>query len=277
MPLAAKALRAEDGESMREKLRFLIGLAACAAVFANGPSLFAQVDDPNTRATQEEFAGGGEGWGTTSDIIYNVGADDFSVRLLGWTNAQLFNNAEIQPANAGTIDISGPIHLQAGASVKSITVFYTDNNTTADPSGNFWRASTTGGLTNIQTITFPAGFSGGNNNFTVTLPAPGVTIDNLTNHYSVNFSLTRSSTTTTQFHGMYRARITYRLQVSPAPAVATFADVPTTDLRFRFVEALVASGLTGGCGGGNYCPNDPVTRGQIAVFLASALGMHFPN
>jgi hypothetical protein len=260
---------------MNEKCHLLIGAVACATLLSSAPSLLAQVDDPNTRAVEESSFGGEQNWGIGSDSIYNVGADDFSVRLLGWTNAQLFNNAQMQPAATGTIDISGPIHLQAGALVKSITVFYTDNNTTSDPSGQFWRASTTGALTNIQTLTFPAGFSGGNNSFTVALPA-GVTIDNLNNHYSVNFSLTRSATAG-QFHGLYRARITYALQVSPPPGVATFSDVPTSDPRFRFVEALVASGLTAGCGGGLYCPDTAVTRGQMAVFLASALGMHFPN
>jgi hypothetical protein len=65
-------------------------------------------------------------------------------------------------------------------------------------------------------------------------------------------------------------------QVSPAPATATFADVPTGHPFFQFVEALNASGITGGCGGGNYCPNNPVTRGQMAVFLSKALGLSWP-
>ena len=78
--------------------------------------------------------------------------------------------------------------------------------------------------------------------------------------------------------GSLRAvRIFYRRQVSPAPAAATFSDVPTTDGRFRFVEALVAAGITGGCGGGLYCPEAPVTRGQMAVFLGVALGLFWPH
>ena len=36
------------------------------------------------------------------------------------------------------------------------------------------------------------------------------------------------------------------------------------------IEALAAEGITGGCGAGNYCPSDPVTRGQMAVFLVRA-------
>jgi hypothetical protein len=51
--------------------------------------------------------------------------------------------------------------------------------------------------------------------------------------------------------------------------------VPTSHAQFRFVEALAASGITGGCGGGDFCPNNPVTRGQMAVFLATALGLHY--
>jgi hypothetical protein len=69
----------------------------------------------------------------------------------------------------------------------------------------------------------------------------------------------------------------WRRTVSPAPAAATFADVPVGDPLHRFVEAMVAAGITGGCGGNNYCPNAPITRGQMAVFLAAALGLHWPN
>jgi S-layer homology domain len=64
--------------------------------------------------------------------------------------------------------------------------------------------------------------------------------------------------------------------VSPPPASATFNDVPTSDSAFQFVEALVAAGITAGCGGGNYCPNAPLTRRQMAVFLSKALGLHWP-
>lgn len=68
----------------------------------------------------------------------------------------------------------------------------------------------------------------------------------------------------------------YKLRVSPPPAAATFSDVPTNHPFFQFVEALAASGITAGCGGGRYCPDQPVTRGQMAAFLAKALGLHFP-
>ena len=63
--------------------------------------------------------------------------------------------------------------------------------------------------------------------------------------------------------------------VSPAPAQATFNDVPTNHPFFQFIEALKASGITGGCQASPplYCPDAPLTRGQMAVFLAKALGL----
>ncbi len=48
-------------------------------------------------------------------------------------------------------------------------------------------------------------------------------------------------------------RVDWRRQVSPAPAEASFIDVPTGHPFFQFVEALSASGITAGCGGGNFC------------------------
>lgn len=39
------------------------------------------------------------------------------------------------------------------------------------------------------------------------------------------------------------------------------------------INALAAAGVTGGCGGESYCPAEPVTRGQMATFLARALGL----
>ena len=77
--------------------------------------------------------------------------------------------------------------------------------------------------------------------------------------------------------GIGGVRIIWQRQVSPAPATSDFGDVPMDRPQFQFIEALFAAGITGGCGGGNYCPTNPVTRGQMAVFLAKALGLHWPR
>jgi IPT/TIG domain/S-layer homology domain len=53
-----------------------------------------------------------------------------------------------------------------------------------------------------------------------------------------------------------------------------FADVPCTGGIFdAWIEDLAARGITGGCGGGNYCPDNPNTRGQMAAFLVITFGL----
>ncbi len=78
-----------------------------------------------------------------------------------------------------------------------------------------------------------------------------------------------------QFFGW--VEVWWRRVVSPPPGSPTFNDVPGDHPFYQYVEALAASGITAGCGNGNYCPNNPVTRGQMAVFLAKALGLHWPG
>ncbi len=51
-----------------------------------------------------------------------------------------------------------------------------------------------------------------------------------------------------------------------------FTDVPEGAFGENFINSLSYSGITSGCGGGNFCPDAPVTRGQMAVFIETALG-----
>lgn len=58
------------------------------------------------------------------------------------------------------------------------------------------------------------------------------------------------------------------VMMTPLRLVAqTFEDVPVSHWAFDYVEALAASGVSGGCGGGRYCPDANVSRAQMAVFL----------
>ena len=63
------------------------------------------------------------------------------------------------------------------------------------------------------------------------------------------------------------AILVWLIPTNAAAQAPTFADTPSTHWAFDFVEALAYSGITSGCGGGNYCPTNPVTRAQMAVFL----------
>jgi hypothetical protein len=57
---------------------------------------------------------------------------------------------------------------------------------------------------------------------------------------------------------------------SPPPCSGVFPDVPCSSNFAPWIEALADAGITGGCGGGNYCPTNPVTRQQMAVFVLKA-------
>jgi len=60
----------------------------------------------------------------------------------------------------------------------------------------------------------------------------------------------------------------------PVQCTGRFIDVPVEHLFCGFIEQLFEGGITGGCDliGGTFCPDEPVTRGQMAVFIESALG-----
>ena len=105
----------------------------------------------------------------------------------------------------------------------------------------------------------------------VDISALNVIVDNFLGQILLQ-AYTEGGDDTTSISG---AIIGYKLQVSPPPDSASFNDVPTSHPFFQYIEALYSSGITGGCGAGNYCPDAPLTRGQMAVFLAKALGLQF--
>jgi hypothetical protein len=61
---------------------------------------------------------------------------------------------------------------------------------------------------------------------------------------------------------------------APPPATGVFNDVPASDQFAPWIEELFERGVVAGCsapGGPNYCPDDPVLRQQMAVFLLRTL------
>jgi hypothetical protein len=63
----------------------------------------------------------------------------------------------------------------------------------------------------------------------------------------------------------------YGSSYTPPPASGTmFSDVHANAFAAAWIEKLATDGITGGCGGGKYCPNAVVTRAQMAVFLMRA-------
>jgi uncharacterized repeat protein (TIGR03803 family) len=54
---------------------------------------------------------------------------------------------------------------------------------------------------------------------------------------------------------------------TPPACTGVFTDVPCSSPFAPWIETLASEGVTGGCGAGIFCPGNPVTRAQMAVFL----------
>ena len=61
--------------------------------------------------------------------------------------------------------------------------------------------------------------------------------------------------------------------VPPAATGTLFTDVPASDPFAKWIEQLASEGISAGCGNGNFCPEVPVTRAQMAVFLVKAFNL----
>jgi len=59
----------------------------------------------------------------------------------------------------------------------------------------------------------------------------------------------------------------------PPACEGDFADVPCSSPFAPWIEQLADENITGGCGGNNYCPTNPNTRGQMAVFIVKTFGL----
>jgi hypothetical protein len=55
------------------------------------------------------------------------------------------------------------------------------------------------------------------------------------------------------------------------PSTPYFTDVPPSNLFFHFIQKMAQTGITAGCAPGLYCPNETLTRGQMAVFIVTGL------
>jgi S-layer family protein len=212
-----------------------------------------------------------EDWGTTATVDETYEASDFEIASGVYGGFDL-NAARFCGNNAPCTWFAG-VRLPTGALISLIELDACDTDPASQVAFGLLRNVKGGGVTtNLNGNLATTGATPGCGVFTATLSAPE-TVNNLNNNYFLE--VVSGPNNLTKFKAI---RIVYRLQVSGAPAVATFPnDVPTTHPFFKFVEALARAGITGGCAPGSFCPDNPVTRGQMAVFLATALGMHFAN
>jgi S-layer homology domain len=194
------------------------------------------------------------------------------------------NNAQLRYlTNVAGLGLMAPIHLPSGALITYVELDFYDNSATGEVQASIGVCGYTGETCNFYVgdlngcsdasialcsgNTDMNGFSQVNTDMT----SDGIIVDNFQSRYIFAIGNTTNDGST----AISQIVVGYVLTVSPAPATATFGDVPTDHPFFQFIEALAASGITGGCGSGNYCPDAPLTRGQMAVFLSKALGLQW--
>jgi len=97
--------------------------------------------------------------------------------------------------------------------------------------------------------------------FVTTLVSNAITVGVGGGNYGVDAPTLR------QQMAVFLLKAEHGLCYTPPPCVGTFADVPCSSSFAPWIEAMAAEGITGGCGNGNFCPQSPVRRDQMAVFL----------
>ena len=81
--------------------------------------------------------------------------------------------------------------------------------------------------------------------------------------YCPESSVTRAQMAVFLLRGIHGSTYT-----PPAVGASTgFGDVPIGYWAAAWIKQLASEGITTGCGSGNYCPEAPVSRAQMAVFL----------
>ena len=104
-------------------------------------------------------------------------------------------------------------------------------------------------------------------NFIEQLASDGITSGCGNNNFCPDAVVTRDQM------AVFLLRAKYSSAYSPPAATGVFGDVDLSHWAVRWIEQLLAEGITAGCGSGNYCPNNEVTRDQMAVFLVRIFGL----
>jgi hypothetical protein len=224
-------------------------------------------------------------YGTTAVSYIEIPAEAFLPLDSSTAYSPLFG-ASRYSTNCTGLCFGAPLRLPSGAMIVSLELDYFDGDADDFVIGTLMQCDSTAascsnhpaaGAGPADCLTAGQICSGGPNNpghgtQSADLTPDGITVDNTLGSYRL-WAGTSGTDAGTALAGMI---VGYVLQVSPAPVMPTFNDVPTSHPFYQYIEALAASGITGGCGGGNYCTDNPLTRGQMAVFLAKALGLQWP-
>lgn len=179
------------------------------------------------------------------------------------------------PGSASPTMYFAPLELEQGLLVDTMTCAYNDSSATHNLTFELQKATINFDAPSASWASLGSGASSGSAGIDfVNISVGPETIQNQVGNIYYHYIIRADIASDVSFAG---CMIYWTRQVSPAPASATFSDVPTTHPFFRFIQALYSSGITAGCSPTTFCPDNTLTRGEMAVFLAKGLGLNYPN
>lgn len=231
---------------------------------------------------------------TNFESDYNIVVNRFSVdeggtnmtlaawQAFGYDAHTLVSTPSALFVNPATNDFhlkSGAPAIDAGTSVGEVTA---DRDGIPRPQGSAYdmgcfelsqcslslspgsAAFTRNGGSSTITVTAPGGCS-----WTAVSNAGFITVNSGsgTGNGTINYSVSMNPGA-----GVRSGTITVAGRVFTVYQAVDFNDVPPTHPFYTEISKMYARGITSGCGGGNYCPDQPVTREQMAAFVIRALG-----
>lgn len=178
-------------------------------------------------------------------------------------------------ANDGTELITVPAVVTATARIKVEAlgnIFFDVSN------ANFSIVAGCPAATSPTSLSFTANGGSGSSNITAAADCNWTPVNNTpsfitltsgsgTGNGIVNFNVAVNGATTPR-----TGSITVGLHTITVAQGAAFLDVPVGHLFYTEIGKLSARGITSGCNGGNYCPDDSITREQMAAFIVRAAG-----
>jgi len=228
-------------------------------------------------ATAQKPLSAPETWGTAAVSFVQIPPAAFRPRSDGvqYNTGSMGQSIVVTGSGGFFPDFAAGVSLPSGAQIVYVELDFKDISPTGEVIAYLVVCDFGGDACNNYPSLFlrsGVAFNGGTAYVAADVSTEGLVVDNYRNHYNLVAAL--GVPLDVELRGMV---VGYVLRVSPPPASAFFNDVPTNHAFFQYIEALHASGITAGCGAAPplYCPDAPVTRGQMAVFLAKALGLHF--
>ncbi|MBK9604042.1 MAG: S-layer homology domain-containing protein [Anaerolineales bacterium] len=190
---------------------------------------------------------------TNSPVVYNGSPQAAIVvgSVPGTVSNILYNGSINQPKNPGTYSITADF-----APTDSVNY----NNLTAASAGDF--------IINSKDPDYPTFADVPMNHwawaYVESIYAAGITAGCGTNPliYCPDEPITRAQMAIFILRGVHG-----KTYVPPVASGTVFTDVPTDYWAADWIEQLAEEGITVGCGDGNYCPENAITRAEMSIFL----------